>query len=378
MKVLIAPDKFKDSLTSFELCDIIADAIGQTDSNIILRQYPMADGGDGFASVMHHYLETKGIMSFSCDPIGRSIQTSYQWNEENKTAIIELASASGYSLLKKQEQNPLYTSTYGTGLQIKNAIEQGALKIILGLGGSATNDAGIGILAALGFRFIDEQENILPPCGNSLNSIHKIILPPQLPDIEFEIACDVQNVLHGPDGAAFVYAPQKGANADEVEKLDEGLRHFSDIIYKETGKMVADIPGTGAAGGIAAGIMSFFRTKLISGTEMIIDHSGIRNELTDASLIVTGEGKIDEQTKKGKVVGRIAQFGFEYNIPVIAFCGMADINETGIEGLKAIIALADDINSVDHSIKNAKELLQQKVKATLPLIISGEYGSRFL
>jgi glycerate 2-kinase len=380
LKIIIAPDKFKGSLTSFEACQSIADGISQLPDKIEIIQFPMADGGDGFAQVFKHYTSSSDIMYKSCDPLGRRMQTIYQWNEKEKTAIIELAVASGLVLLEKNEQNPLYNSTQGTGLQIKDAIERGAEKIILGLGGSATNDAGMGILEALGFHFFDQRNHWLGSCGRNLLFIDKIVPPPVMPPVKFEIACDVQNVLYGPDGAAFVYAWQKGANEEEVKQLDEGLKHFATMVYQQTGRWLSAIPGTGAAGGIAAGLMGFFDVELKEGTKMIIETSGIISEIRDADLLITGEGKIDRQTNNGKVVNEIAMLGEKYDIPVIAYCGINELDENDYKGtkLRSVFAIRDETVDDESSIKKAKELLRDKVKVTLPSIISGLSGNRSL
>ncbi|MEJ0103003.1 MAG: glycerate kinase [Bacteroidota bacterium] len=257
MKIIIAPDKFKGSLTAFEVCTAIEAGIKTIDGNRDIFSFPMADGGDGFAAIMQYYLHTETIHCPAVDPLHRPIEASYQWNETTRTAIIEMAVTSGLVLLNDEERNPFLTSTYGTGLLIKDAIEKGAVKLLLGIGGSATNDGGTGILEALGFQLRDINGNLLTANGQNLLAIKKII-PPVLPNIKFEIACDVQNVLYGINGASFVYAPQKGANEQQVKILDEGLHNLAGILLQQTGKDVADIPGTGAAGGIPASLMCFF------------------------------------------------------------------------------------------------------------------------
>lgn len=380
MKIIVAPDKFKGSLTSFEACKSMADGILQLNKKAEILQFPMADGGDGFASVMQYYLNTTDITCYAQDPLGRTIETKYQWSKESKTAIIELAVTSGLVLLDKKEQNPLYTSSYGTGLQIKDAIAKGAEKIILGIGGSATTDAGTGILAALGFQFFDARGQLVQPSGKGLLHIEKIAPAGIIPDIKIEIACDVQNVLHGKQGAAYVYAPQKGANEEEVKQLDEGLKHFASILYRQTGKDNSQIPGTGAAGGIAAGLMSFFDVSLRKGIKIILEISSIEKELQDADLLITGEGKIDNQSKEGKVIGAIAQLGAQYKVPVMAYCGVSDLNKKEINemGFSSVWTIADDKDDITASIQNAKTLLQNKTTATLPPLMASLYGNKFL
>lgn len=380
MKIIIATDKFKGSLTSFEACEAIAAGLSLFNKEIDIVQLPMADGGDGFAKVFKHYTSSTDIICKTCDPLGRSISGTYQWDEKENTAVIELAVASGLVLLQEHEQNPLYSSSYGTGLQIKDAIDKGAEKIILGLGGSATNDAGMGILEALGFRFLGLKDQWLGSCGRNLLLIDKIVPPAVLPTVRFEIACDVQNLLYGPDGAAYIYAPQKGANEEDVTQLDEGLKHFASLIYKQTGRDISKVPGTGAAGGIAAGLMGFFDVEISEGTKMIMKANDLEKELQDADLIITGEGKIDHQTQNGKVVSEIALLGKKYNIPVIAYCGISDLNDSDIEeaNLNAVFAIAAKHDDITTSMKKAKELLQQKVADTIPSVMASLSGNRSL
>ena len=329
MKIIVAPDKFKGSLTSFEACKAISDGIKMANKNAEVIELPMADGGDGFASVLEYYLKTEPVYCDTVDPLGRNISAGYQWDVKTKTAIIEMAVASGLVLLKEEERNPLLTSTFGTGLLIKQAIEKGAKKIILGLGGSATNDGGTGILSALGFQLVGERGDLLKASGENLLSIRKIIRPSSVPQIEFEIACDVQNVLYGPQGAAYIYAPQKGANSEQVKSLDNGLKNLAGIIKEQTGKDISAIPGTGAAGGIAASLMAFFDVKMKKGTELIIEAGDIERKISGADLVITGEGKIDDQSGEGKVVGRIAALAKKYDIPCIGFCGITELDENG-------------------------------------------------
>lgn len=380
MKVVVAIDKFKGSLTSFGACEAIANGLSSFDKNIHIVQLPMADGGDGFSQVLKHYTSSTDITCKTCDPLGRKIHGAYQWDANENVAVIELAVASGLVLLEKHEQNPLYSSSFGTGLQIKDAIERGAQKIILGLGGSATNDAGMGILEAMGFRFLGLKDQWLGSCGRNLLLIDKIVPPAIIPSIKFEIACDVTNPLHGPEGAAYIYAPQKGANKEDIMQLDEGLKHFASIIYKQTGRDISGIRGTGAAGGIAAGLMAFFDVEIKEGTKMMIEASNIEKELLNADLLITGEGKIDNQTKNGKVVNEIALLGQKYNIPVIAYCGISEPESIDFmePKLNAVFAIAAKDDDIAKSMKNAKELLQQKVASTIPSIMASLSGNRSL
>lgn len=370
MKIIVAPDKFKGSLTSFEACNAICKGIKIANQKIELFEFPMADGGDGFATVLRHYLKTDTVVCNAVDPLGRDIKASYQWDEKNKMAIIEMAIASGLVLLKENERDPFQTSTFGTGLIIKQAIETGANKIILGLGGSATNDGGTGILSALGFQLVNKSGVLLKPSGENLLHIRKIIPPSFIPEIKFEIACDVQNVLYGLQGAAHVYAPQKGANRQQVEFLDKGLKNLADVLKQQTGKNISVIPGTGAAGGIAAGLLAFLDVSMKKGIEMIMEAGEIEKSFSSADLVITGEGKIDDQSSEGKVVGYIAALAKKYNIPCIGFCGITELDESSIRklGLKKIIALQHGSVASEEAMSNAAVLLQEKAKANFTFL----------
>ena len=360
MKILIAADKFKGSLSSEAACNCIAAGIRQVDASADVMEFPMADGGDGFATVLQYYLDTQTVTCQTFDPLMRPMDASYQWDTHSKTAIIELAASSGLLLLSKQERNPLLTSTFGTGLLIKHAIAKGAEKIVLGLGGSATNDAGIGILAALGFKLFDKAANVLTPNGESLQYIYSVISPAIMPDINFEITVDVQNVLSSKNGAAFVYAAQKGATVKDIFVLDKGLQNFARIVQSQTRKDIDGFSGAGAAGGVAAGLMAYFDVRVSSGAQLLIERSSIKAQLKDCDLIITGEGKLDAQSLCGKVVAHIAKLANQYHIPVIALCGSVDINQQQINelGLLSAVGLADDSISEETATNNAASLLK--------------------
>ncbi len=355
MRVIIAPDKFKGSLTSFEVCEAIAAGARAAGGRMDILQFPMADGGDGFAAVMKYYLHTDTVACHVEDPLGRPVWASYELKDQ--VAIVEMASTSGLVLLQEHERNALRTSTYGTGLMIRDAISAGAKKIILGLGGSATNDAGTGILAALGFQFMDKDGHPLKACGGNLVYIDKIIPPDNLPDIQFDIACDVQNTLYGEQGAAYVYAPQKGALPEDVRLLDTGLQHFAGLL----GKDIADIPGTGAAGGIAAGLMGFFDVRLNKGIEWVMATSGIREALPGTDLVITGEGKIDKQTLYGKVVSEIAALADRHHIPAIAFCGITEVDDPRTLTLQAVFPITPTGMKPKEAMSQAGDLLKSAV-----------------
>ena len=359
MHFVVAPDKFKGSLTSFQVCDNIKAGILTAVPQATVQCFPMADGGDGFSEVMQFYLGSQTISIETVDPLHRPLRASYQWSESSKTAIVELASASGLQLLQPVEQNPLKTSTYGTGLMVQAAIKKGAKKIILGLGGSATNDGGLGILKALGFQILNKSI-ALEPTGEQLSHISHLLAPEMLPDVEFTIACDVQNVLFGQSGAAYVYAPQKGASKVVVEQLDNGLRNLHRVLLLQTGKNVAVIPGTGAAGGIAAPLIAFFGARLQSGINMVLQSSKLSQHIKPGTVVFTGEGKMDEQTGQGKVVGSIAALAKSRQAIAIALCGSLQLPPAAIHqlGLQYATSICNGPLTLDDAVNDAPVLLQ--------------------
>lgn len=357
MKIVIVPDKFKGSLSSEEACKAISNGVLQTHPHATVCSLPMADGGDGFAAVMKYYLHTQTVFCSTVDPLMRPITAAYEWDASTDTAVIEMAAASGLLLLQQEERNVVKASTYGTGLLIKDAIGKGAKKILLGVGGSATNDAGMGILAALGLEFMGATHQPLLPCGENLQQVQHIECPLPLPAVTIALACDVDNRLYGSEGAAFVYAPQKGASDAEVEMLDKGLRHFAALLQAQTGKQVAHFKGAGAAGGVAAGLSAFFDVAIHPGAAIVAEAAGIEAAIKDADVLVTGEGKLDGQTGKGKVVSHIAALGKKYQVPVMAICGITEMSKEEIHA----IGLSAAVSMVSYSVSK-KEAMEQAGK----------------
>lgn len=377
MKIVVAPDKFKGSLSSMEACNAVKCGVLKVFPGAEIVMLPMADGGDGFAEVLQYYLHTQTVDCNAADPLMRQITATYQYNCSSKIAIIALSAASGLVLLKNEERNPLLTSTYGSGLMIRHAIEQGADKIILGLGGSATNDAAMGILSALGFQLLDENGDTVEAVGGNLKQISRIILPGKIPAVNFEIACDVENVLFGKEGAAFVYGAQKGASEKDMILLDEGLQNIAEVLKTQTGRSIADVKGAGAAGGVAAGLMAYFDCKIISGAAMVIEASSIADEVEGAALVITGEGMLDQQSIYGKVVQHIAMLGKQAHVPVIALCGSAALTDDEITaaGLRAVYTLMDKSRSIQYAIDNAAVLLSELAGSVAhDILIAGESG----
>lgn len=306
LRILLAPDKFKGSLSGAEICNILKAEILNVLPNAQVESCPLADGGDGSLEVLSSYLQFEKHICNTVDPIGRSIEAEYY--TFGKTAYIELASASGVVLLEEAECNPMYTSTYGTGIQILDAIKSGAEHIYLFLGGSATNDGGVGIASALGYIFYDEQGNVLEPIGSALNKITSISAPVEvLSDCEFTLCCDVENPPFGPNGAAFVYAKQKGASEQEIIDLDNGIANLCSQLERYSGIDLSLLVGGGAAGGVALSLSAFFGAAIVSGMELISKTTMLESKIVNSDLVISGEGRLDTQSLNGKVVSGVAE-----------------------------------------------------------------------
>jgi glycerate kinase len=357
MKILIAPDKFKGTLNAEEVAKAMAEGIRSFNQEIEAIQFPLADGGDGTASILNYHFKGRFIRMNVHDPLFKIIEAGYGYAERIKTAVIEMSAASGLRLVPEEKQNPLFTTTFGTGEMIRDAIGRGAQRIILGIGGSATNDAGIGMAAALGYIFLDRSGTELKPVGESLEAIYSIKdsnLLFRTSEIEVHIACDVDNPLYGKNGAAYIYGPQKGADPDTVKKLDKGLRHFARIVREKYGKDISRLPGAGAAGGMGAGAVVFLNARLRSGIELVMDITGFEQQLKTADLILTGEGKIDKQTFQGKVIYGVTRLAGKYNIPVLAVCGDTELSARQLKkhGIIESRSLVNHFGSREQALKN--------------------------
>lgn len=368
MKILIAPDKFKGSLTAKDVCKAIKLGIFKLYPDYEVVELPLADGGEGFSEAIMGEKSFEKVECFVKDPIGRVIN-SHLYIIAGQTAIVEMANASGLNLLLPVERNPLKTSTFGTGQLINCAIKLGVSEIIIGIGGSATNDAGIGMAAALGYVFLDQNRSELAPIGENLIKIRYIVEPKMKPweSISIKVACDVSNPLYGIDGAAYVFAKQKGANDVEIKELDKGLKHFSEICSIYFGRKTHEIPGAGAAGGLGYGLVTFLNAGLKSGIDLILEANDFDENLENIDLVITGEGKIDSQTLSGKVVAGVAKRANVKNIPVYGICGISELSDSQINelGLKKLTSLKSDNISTEYAIQNARELIIERVKQIL-------------
>lgn len=374
-KIVIISDSFKGCLSSTEVEKSIAEGIHCILPTCQTVCIPIADGGEGLLEVMVKLTKGKIIHTVTHDPLMRPITASYGLLGDNETVIIEMAQASGLPLLQPEERNPLITSSFGTGELILDAIKKGYRKFLIGIGGSATNDAGTGMMQALNTRFLDQEGKILPTgCGGILKDIRTIDLSDfnsLINTCSFTIACDVNNPLYGPNGAAAIFAPQKGASHEDVAFLDKGLSLFSECIQAATGKDISLTPGAGAAGGIGGAFAAFFNARLVPGIEMVLEVSHFNEEIKNADLIITGEGRADSQTLMGKVPAGVLKQAQQIGIPVILLAGSVgatdDLNNAGFSAVLSITqgpTCLKDAMKPEIAKRNLKDTTAQVVRLT--------------
>lgn len=328
-KIVVASDSFKGSLTSLDVAQNVEKAIREVYPLCDVLKVNVADGGEGTMEALQQTLGGVRVSLVVKDPLGREIEATYVILNDGITAVVEMSAASGLPLLKSDERNPLKTSTYGTGQLICDALDRGCRKILVGIGGSATNDAGMGMLQALGFRFLDAQGNQLQPVGENLQLVSSIDSTGRHPDLdktEFVVACDVKAPLYGRNGAAYVFAPQKGADQKMVELLDAGLRHFSEVSSAMAGYDCSQMQGTGAAGGLGYAFRQYLDARLERGIEMVLNAIGFDDIISGADLVITGEGRVDSQTLTGKTPFGVAQHAHRQRIPVVVIGGSVEID----------------------------------------------------
>lgn len=367
MKVVVAIDSFKGSLSSNEAGNIIKKGINQVfnDAEVIVK--PLADGGEGTVESLVIGMQGNMVSVNVTGPLGKKVLCKYGIIK-NKTAIIEMSAAAGLPLVPPKLRNPLITTTYGVGEVIIDAISRGCKDFIIGIGGSATNDGGIGMLQALGFEFLDELGNKVGGTGKDLIKIKKINTSnafPQLKECNFKIACDVNNPLFGTNGAAYIYGPQKGATPEIVMSLDEGLINYSETVKKELGIDIATYPGTGAAGGLGYAFMAFLNGKLEPGINIIINEIKLEDDIKDSDFVITGEGRLDQQTMMGKAPSGVANLAKKYGKKVIAFAGSTtdDAKECNKQGIDAYFAILQRPVTIAEAIK--KDVAEKNLLTTV-------------
>jgi glycerate kinase len=326
VKILVAPDSFKECLSASAVARAIAHGVRRVMPDAEVVELPVADGGEGTVDAMvaaaHGRLEHLDVMG----PLGAPVRACYGWTDA-VTAVIEMAEASGLHLLPPEERDPLRATTYGTGQIIAHALDHGATTIIVGLGGSATNDGGAGMAQALGYCLLDAQGNPLEPGGAALRRLARIETGdrhPRLAACSFRVACDVTNPLCGPNGASHIYGPQKGATSDTVEELEAALAHYATAVRRDMGVDVKDLPGAGAAGGLGGGLVAFCGATLESGFALVAETCGMARHIAEAGLIITGEGKLDRQSLSGKAPIGVARLARQAGVPVVAIAGCVE------------------------------------------------------
>ncbi len=362
MRILLAPNAFKESLSALEFNRLFSEVARAERPEIEILSIPLADGGDGTLEVIHHLWQGTIEMVDSADPLRRPIRAPIGYSADRKTALVELPSTSGLVLLAPNERNPLKTTTLGVGLLIGEALKNGVQQILLCIGGSATVDGGSGMAEGLGFRHLNADGKPLPGCGGNLTEMTRISPPDMKVPFKTVVLSDVTNPLYGPNGAAVVFGPQKGASPEMVKELDEGLRNLADLWERDLGKKVADLPGSGAAGGIGGGAMAYLDAELVSGGDWILKETCFEEKLATVDLVITGEGQLDTTTLQGKIPGKVALLAQKAGVPCLGLCGTFDENHLDdllAGGFSEILPLAPKGTAPEESIRRAGLFLQQ-------------------
>ncbi|MBL0742761.1 glycerate kinase [Chryseolinea lacunae] len=374
MTILFAPDKFKGSLNALQVCQAMEEGLRQGGIDFHALSIPLADGGEGTGEILTHYSNGQRVTCSVLDPLFRPVKATYGISGDGTTAFLEMASASGFLLLQPEERNALYTTTYGTGHLIRHAVDQGVKNIVLGIGGSATNDGGMGMAEALGVVFYDARGERLLPVGKNLIHIDRIDttnLEPAVKEVLFTALCDVSNPLYGPEGASYVFGPQKGADAEALKTLDDGLRNFAAVVQRQFGVDI-NFAGAGAGGGIGAGAKVFFDIRFQSGADFVMDFVKLDEKVAQSNMVFTGEGRVDHQTLYGKVVKRVADLAVKYEKPLFVVAGTADLTPEELHRLGAVkvVALVNAKTDKNEAMARAFSLIGQRIKEDIiPLFL---------
>lgn len=374
MKIVLAPDSYKGSLTAKQACDAMERGIVRAMPDAEIVKVPMADGGEGTIDSLADATGGRIVHCETTDPLGRPAMARYAILGDGETAAIEMAEASGLTLIEPDERNPIIASTYGTGLLIQDALDQGCRRFILGIGGSATNDGGAGMAVALGAKLLDADGCDLPAGGGALVRLAGIDLSgmdSRLSDCQFAVACDVDNPLCGESGASRVFGPQKGATPDTAQLLDRSLAHYADVVERDLGKQILQLPGGGAGGGMAAGAAAFLGARLEAGVELVKRAVRFDDRLTGADLVLTGEGRCDAQTVRGKTAYGVAIAAKQAGIPAIVVAGSVGngveaLYEHGVHAVFSMIdrpmTMGEAVVEADHLLANAAERIVRLFK----------------
>jgi len=369
MKIILAPDSFKGSITAGEASAVMARALRRNFPRAEVLELPVSDGGEGLVEALVTATGGEIVNTRVTGPLGNQVDSCWGLLGDRETAVVEMAAASGLSLVPETKRNPMFTTTSGTGELIKEALEGGCRKIIVGIGGSATNDGGVGMARALGIKFLGSDGEEIQPHGGELLHLERIDdagKNPLLEDVEIQVACDVSNPLTGPCGAARVYAPQKGATEEMLPVLEEGLKRYAGVIRKDLGMEVENVPGAGAAGGMGAGLIAFLGAGLQPGIDIVLDAVCFREKLENCHLVITGEGKLDGQSIYGKAPVGVARVAAQYGVPVAAVAGQVPGNMEVVEklyheGITACFSLVNAPMNLEEALEQVKDLLETAV-----------------
>lgn len=375
MKAVIAIDSLKGSLSSIDAGDAIAEGIRRADSQAEVIVRPLADGGEGTVDALVQGMNGTLQKVTVTGPLGEHVDCAYGIIEEEQMAVIEMSGAAGITLVPDEKKNPLFTTTYGVGEVIRDAIGKGCRRFVIGIGGSATNDGGIGMLQALGYGFLDREGNPVPYGARGLEVLYRITdenVLPQLSECEFKIACDVTNPLCGERGASAIYGPQKGATPEMIRQMDDWLMDYAKLAKENYEKADLDYPGTGAAGGLGFAFLTFTNAVLESGIKIVLEETRLEQYLQDADIVVTGEGRLDGQTAMGKAPVGVAKLAGKYHIPVVAFAGSVteDAVKCNEEGIRAFFPILRGIMTLEEAMEpeQAKKNLTASAEQVFRLI----------
>jgi glycerate 2-kinase len=380
MKVIVAPDKFKGSLSAPEAARAISRGVARAAPLAEIDLVPMADGGEGTVEALVEATDGEYWQATVSGPLGASTSARFALLGDRRTAVLEMASASGLVLVPNDQRDVLKASTFGTGQLMLAAVEGGATRLVIGIGGSATNDGGAGMAQALGYRLLDDKEADLPPGGGSLDQLDRIVRPEinPLQGVEVSVACDVENPLCGPKGASKVYGPQKGASPEQVDLLDRNLAHFAAIVRRDLGIDVRDRPGSGAAGGLGAGLMAFALGELEPGVSLIIEAVRLHDRLRGADLCLTAEGALDGSSAFGKTAVGVARLARTVGVPTLVLAGSIGPGAEDVlnEGVDAFFSICPAPISLDHAMTHAAGLLEAAAEhATRAFLVGRGCGS---
>jgi glycerate kinase len=379
MKIVIAPDSFKESLSALEVAEAVERGFRMVFPEAEYVKVPMADGGEGTVQSLVDATGGRIVEVEVTGPLGEPVLAFFGLLGDGKTAVIEMAAASGLHLVPRDRRNPLVTTTRGTGELIRAALDAGANHLIIGLGGSATNDGGAGMVQALGGRLLDRDGRDIGPGGGALVDLQAIDLSeldPRLKSVRIDVACDVDNPLTGAKGASAIFGPQKGATPDMVAILDRNLAHYADMIRRELGKQVGDIPGAGAAGGLGAGLLAFLPAELKRGVDIVIETVQLAERVKGADLVITGEGRIDGQTVFGKTPIGVAKTAKRFGVPVIGIAGSLGDDSTAVldHGIDALFTIVPGVVPLEQALEQAERYVTQTARHIASVYRLGQIG----